>query len=304
MAVQTVSAIFYCAAPLALFAMAWSITRAPGYSFFAALFYSLLSPAQILAPDGQFSVVGFSQSTHASCSRPYGTRPARRRPDLPPPLHPLLRPWLHSCVPRRGLSRRPRANRTLAPALATLSLTIRGDIRHPRHRKPPHGTPSETARSNLIRALAIFALAYALPARYSPIHLACAGSSLGRSRAMEPWRLQNLRRDIRNLANPRALRTTARKGFPYPLLRPANSSPGCCSHRLQQAPPANSSASSPFPNRNGGCRCPAVSLRSPSVPGSPAPGNQARASRRPPLCRRRTNPPSTQTRQEHSIPPT
>jgi len=55
MAVQAVSTIFYCAAPLSLFFMAWMLTRAPGYSFFAGLFYSLLSPAKILAPDGEFS---------------------------------------------------------------------------------------------------------------------------------------------------------------------------------------------------------------------------------------------------------
>src|SRR5207253_1611677 len=58
-ALQAVSAIFYCAAPLSLFLMAWLLTRAPGYSFFAALFYSLLSPAQILAPDGAFSWANF-----------------------------------------------------------------------------------------------------------------------------------------------------------------------------------------------------------------------------------------------------
>jgi hypothetical protein len=60
MGYQAVSAIFYCAAPLALFALACAITRAPVYSFFAALFYSLLSPAQILAPDGAFSWAEFA----------------------------------------------------------------------------------------------------------------------------------------------------------------------------------------------------------------------------------------------------
>ena len=59
LAYQTVSAIFYCAAPLALFLLGWSMTSAPGWSFFAALFYSLLSPAQILAPEGKFTWAGF-----------------------------------------------------------------------------------------------------------------------------------------------------------------------------------------------------------------------------------------------------
>ena len=54
MAVQAVSAIFYCAAPVALFLTAWRLTRAPGASFLAAIGYVLLSPAQILAPDGDF----------------------------------------------------------------------------------------------------------------------------------------------------------------------------------------------------------------------------------------------------------
>jgi len=55
MALQTVSAIFYCAAPVSLFLMAWLLTRAPGYSFFAGLFYTLLSPAKLLVPDGPFA---------------------------------------------------------------------------------------------------------------------------------------------------------------------------------------------------------------------------------------------------------
>jgi hypothetical protein len=54
MAVQTVSAIVYCAAPVVLFVTAWGLTRAPGASFVAALAYSLLSPIQILAPDNSF----------------------------------------------------------------------------------------------------------------------------------------------------------------------------------------------------------------------------------------------------------
>jgi hypothetical protein len=55
---QSVSAIFYCAAPLALFALAWTLTRSTEYSFFAALFFSLLSPAQIIVPEGGFSWAG------------------------------------------------------------------------------------------------------------------------------------------------------------------------------------------------------------------------------------------------------
>jgi hypothetical protein len=39
--------------------LSWLLTRSPGYSFFAAVFYSLLAPAQILAPDGAFSWANF-----------------------------------------------------------------------------------------------------------------------------------------------------------------------------------------------------------------------------------------------------
>ena len=55
MAVQAISAVFYCAVPLALFLLAWRLTRAPGFSFFAGLIYSLLSPAKFLAPEGDFA---------------------------------------------------------------------------------------------------------------------------------------------------------------------------------------------------------------------------------------------------------
>jgi hypothetical protein len=55
---QSVSAVFYCAAPLALFALAWVLTRSTVSSFLAALFFSLLSPAQIIVPEGGFSWAG------------------------------------------------------------------------------------------------------------------------------------------------------------------------------------------------------------------------------------------------------
>lgn len=55
LAFQSVSAIFYCLVPLTLFLMAWRLTRAPGYSFVAAAFYSLVSPTQMLAPDRNFA---------------------------------------------------------------------------------------------------------------------------------------------------------------------------------------------------------------------------------------------------------
>lgn len=55
----TVTGIAYCLVPLTLFLAAWRLTRQPGYSFAAALFYSLVSPTQILAPDSAFHWTDF-----------------------------------------------------------------------------------------------------------------------------------------------------------------------------------------------------------------------------------------------------
>jgi hypothetical protein len=54
LSVQAVSAVFYCAAPLALFLAAWMLTRSPDASFVAAIAYSLFSPAQFIVPEGPF----------------------------------------------------------------------------------------------------------------------------------------------------------------------------------------------------------------------------------------------------------
>jgi hypothetical protein len=53
-AFSSVTGIAYLLAPVSLFLLAWGLTRAAGTSFFAALFYSLTSPTQILVPDGDF----------------------------------------------------------------------------------------------------------------------------------------------------------------------------------------------------------------------------------------------------------
>jgi hypothetical protein len=59
LAMQSISGLAYCLVPLTLFLMAWLLTRAPGYSFLAALLYSLTAPAELLAPDGAFSISNF-----------------------------------------------------------------------------------------------------------------------------------------------------------------------------------------------------------------------------------------------------
>jgi hypothetical protein len=51
LALQRITGIAYCLAPITLFLAAWLITRAPGASFAAALIYSLTAPTQLLIPD-------------------------------------------------------------------------------------------------------------------------------------------------------------------------------------------------------------------------------------------------------------
>jgi len=53
-ALQWVSGLAYCLAPVALFLVAWLFMRSPGYSFLAALLYSLTAPTRILVPDDAF----------------------------------------------------------------------------------------------------------------------------------------------------------------------------------------------------------------------------------------------------------
>ena len=62
LAFQAVTAMVYCLVPLTLFLCAWRLTRAPGYSFAAALLYSLASPTQLLMPDGAFRWSGIFDS--------------------------------------------------------------------------------------------------------------------------------------------------------------------------------------------------------------------------------------------------
>jgi hypothetical protein len=49
-AYHVVCALLYCLGPVAMFLMAWGMSRKPGYSFGAALAYSLVSPAALLFP--------------------------------------------------------------------------------------------------------------------------------------------------------------------------------------------------------------------------------------------------------------
>lgn len=58
-AYNAIDGIVYIAAPVALFLMAWTLSRSPTYSFFAALIYSLTAPGQVVLPDGPYSLANF-----------------------------------------------------------------------------------------------------------------------------------------------------------------------------------------------------------------------------------------------------
>jgi hypothetical protein len=55
MALNSVIGFFYCLGPITLFAMACVLTRSIGYSFAAALAYSLIAPTALIVPDAQFA---------------------------------------------------------------------------------------------------------------------------------------------------------------------------------------------------------------------------------------------------------
>jgi hypothetical protein len=54
LAFHGLTATVYCFSPVVLYVVSWRLFRTPGYSFAAALAYSLLSPAQLVVPDYAF----------------------------------------------------------------------------------------------------------------------------------------------------------------------------------------------------------------------------------------------------------
>ena len=58
-AFHIVMGIVYCLGPVTLFLMAWRMSQAPGYAFWAALAYSLTSPARALIREGDFALSRF-----------------------------------------------------------------------------------------------------------------------------------------------------------------------------------------------------------------------------------------------------
>jgi hypothetical protein len=54
LALNVLTASIYCLGPLAFYLLSWRLSRLPGYSFAAALAWSLASPVALLIPDGNF----------------------------------------------------------------------------------------------------------------------------------------------------------------------------------------------------------------------------------------------------------
>jgi hypothetical protein len=179
MAVEAVSALVYCAAPVALFALAWALTRAPGYSFFAALFYSLLSPAQLLAPDSGFRWAGFLAPHRFMLQSVW---------DETPRAAALVFLLLFLLFLKRAIERRRPVDSVLAAILLALAMLA-----------SPFAAISaalsvlclvtaddaKSRRSNLVRIACIALLAFALAARFLPPSLWVAMGAA--SAAHEPW---------------------------------------------------------------------------------------------------------------------
>jgi hypothetical protein len=53
-AFYALSGLIYCLLPGVFFLVSWQLTRAPGYSFAAAIVYSLTSPTELIVPDFAF----------------------------------------------------------------------------------------------------------------------------------------------------------------------------------------------------------------------------------------------------------
>jgi hypothetical protein len=62
LAFNSVTGVFYCLLPVNLFLMAWLLTRSPGYSFLAGLFYSLAAPTELVVPDANFALAHFGDA--------------------------------------------------------------------------------------------------------------------------------------------------------------------------------------------------------------------------------------------------
>ena len=84
-AFQTVSGLIYCLGPVTLFLMAWLLTRAPGYSFAASVFYSLTAPSQLFMADASYSIQHFWDARRLYLATVWDETPpfGGRGPDLP-----------------------------------------------------------------------------------------------------------------------------------------------------------------------------------------------------------------------------
>lgn len=155
MRIEAVSAIFYCAAPLALFAAAWQLTHAPEYSFLAGLFYSMLSPGQILAPDGAFHWADFLSPHHFMLQAVWDETPrCAALTFLLLFLVFLVRSSLVAAAVSLALAMLASPFTAISGVIAAACLLT--------------ALPAEKRRDNLLRAAGVGLLAFALAARYLP----------------------------------------------------------------------------------------------------------------------------------------
>jgi hypothetical protein len=97
-AFNAITGIVYIAAPVTLFLSAWILTRSLGYSFLAALLYSLTAPAQLIVPDGPYSIERFWHAWRFTITVIWDETPHLAAVALLPPAIAML--WLSLVRPR------------------------------------------------------------------------------------------------------------------------------------------------------------------------------------------------------------
>ena len=103
---HAVCALMYCLGPVAMFLMAWGMSRKPGYSFGAALAYSLVSPAALLLPLARADLGGAWYPRRLHLLAYWGESRHRRTGPVAPGA--AVRAFL-AAIPETGLVRGGRA---------------------------------------------------------------------------------------------------------------------------------------------------------------------------------------------------
>jgi hypothetical protein len=180
-AVQSISGVAYCLAPLTLFLMAWLITRALGYSFLAALLYSLTAATQLIAPDDTFAWSKFWDARRLFLVATWDDTPHL----VALVFLPLAILFLVRSIQTRRMGYYAAAAVTIAIAalassfgpvmVAMAALCLLFVLRR------------ELLARNILITVAIGAYAYALSARFLPPSLLHATSAAARNREAGNW---------------------------------------------------------------------------------------------------------------------